>query len=144
MFWADCPPHDYVDYEDAFVTLVRSFEARFPRVTFELDETNAQRLWAFRSAILGPSWFDNFIVDPGPAKLLHDLWSATPWIPPSSLGLPVYAGTLHPPYSVDYLMAIAVGSHPTFWTNLAGLAVRRPPEHAAVFAVSTCPSAGAG
>lgn len=128
--WVDCPPKDYLDYEDGFVSLVKSFEAAHPNVTFEIDETNDQRLWAVRSATLGPSWFDNDHIGPAVPKLLHDLWSAAPWIPPSSLGLAVYDGTLGGRYSVDYLMSIAVLSHPTFWTDLTKLTPAQQAETA--------------
>jgi len=123
MTWLDCPPHDYLDYEDAFVSLVRSFQARHPHVTFELDETNDQRSWAFESAALGPSWFDNGHLhgSTAPAKLLHDVWSAAPWLPPSSLGFGTFDGTLKAPYTVDYLMPISLLGHVTFWTDLRKL-----------------------
>jgi hypothetical protein len=121
--WVDCPPHDYLDYEDAFVSLVRSFEARHPDVTFELDETNDQRAWAFESAALGPSWFDNGHLHGSAAvpKLLHDVWSAAPWLPPSSIGMGLYDGTLQAPYTPAYLMPLALLSHVTFWTDLTTL-----------------------
>jgi hypothetical protein len=121
--WVDCPPHDYLDYEDAFVSLVRSFEAKHPHVTFELDETNDQRAWAFESAALGPSWFDNgHLHGSGPVpKLLHDLWTAAPWVPPSSIGMGLYDGTLKAPYTPQYLMPIALLSHLTFWTDVTKL-----------------------
>jgi hypothetical protein len=121
--WVDCPPHDYLDYEDAFVSLVRSFEAKHPGVTFELDETNDQRAWAFESAALGPSWFDNgHLHGSGPVpKLLHDLWTAAPWLPPSSIGMGLYDGTLKAPYTPPYLMPIALLSHITFWTDVTKL-----------------------
>jgi hypothetical protein len=121
--WVDCPPHDYLDYEDAFVSLVRTFEARHPDVTFELDETNDQRAWAFESAALGPSWFDNGHLHGSGAvpKLLHDVWSAAPWLPPSSIGMGLYDGTLQAPYTPGYLMPLALLSHVTFWTDLTKL-----------------------
>jgi hypothetical protein len=121
--WVDCPPHDYLDYEDAFVSLVRTFEARHPTVTFELDETNDQRLWPFESAALGPSWFDNGHLhgSTAEAKLLHDLWSAAPWLPTSSIGFGTYDGTLAAPYTVDYLMPMTLLSHVTFWSDLTKL-----------------------
>jgi hypothetical protein len=123
MTWLDCPPHDYLDYEDAFVSLVRAFQARHPRVTFELDETNDQRSWAFESAALGPSWFDNGHLhgSTAPAKLLHDVWSAAPWLPPSSIGFGTFDGTLKKGYSVDYLMPMSLLGHVTFWTDLSKL-----------------------
>jgi hypothetical protein len=122
--WVDCPPHDYLDYEDAFVSLVRSFEERHPGVTFELDETNDQRAWPFESAALGPSWFDNGHLhgsDQAVPKLLHDVWSAAPWLLPSSIGTGLYDGTLHAPYTPGYLMPLALLSHVTFWTDLTKL-----------------------
>lgn len=120
MTWLDCPPHDYLDYEDAFVSLVRSFEARHPRVTFEIDETNDQRSWAFESAALGPSWFDNGHLHGStfPAKQLHDIWSAAPWLPPSSIGSGLLDGTLSARYHARYLVPMALLGHVTFWTDL--------------------------
>jgi hypothetical protein len=127
--WVDCPPHDYLDYEDAFVSLVRSFEQRHPDVTFELDETNDQRAWAFESAALGPSWFDNGHLHGSGAvpKLLHDIWSAAPWLPPSSIGMGLYDGTLQAPYTPAYLMPLGLLSHVTFWSDLTKLS---PPDAA--------------
>jgi hypothetical protein len=122
MAWADCPPHDYLDYEDAFVALVRRMQREHPGVTFELDETNDQRSWPFESAALGPSWFDNAHghgVGTKQSKLLHDIWTAAPWLPPSSIGIGAYDDTLKTPYSVDYLFPIAMLSHITFWTDLS-------------------------
>ena len=124
MAWADCPPHDYLDYEDAFVALVRRFQAAHPGVTFELDETNDQRGWPFESVALGPSWFDNAHTHAGStkqSKLLHDIWTAAPWLPPSSIGFGTYDDTLAGPYGVDYLFPMAMLSHITFWTDLRGI-----------------------
>ena len=127
MAWVDCAPHDYADYEDAFVSLVHRMQQRHPGVTFELDETNDQRSWAFESAELGPSWFDNaHLHGSSPvAKELHDVWSAAPWVPTWSLGLGVYDGTLTDDYAgvagVDALMPLAMLTHMTFWTDLTTL-----------------------
>src|SRR3954452_23828488 len=110
MAWVDCAPHDYLDYEDAFVALVRRFETNHPDVTFELDETNDQRSWPFESAALGPSWFDNAHTHAGSteqSKLLHDFWTAAPWLPPSSIGFGALDGTLTGPYTVDYLFPMS-------------------------------------
>ncbi len=119
--WVDCPPHDYLDYEDAYASWVHEQQVRHPGVTFELDETNDQRLWALRSAALGPSWFDNGHLQGSsyPSRLLHDVWSAAPWIPPSSLGFGTYDDSVLSTYSVDYLMPIALLGHVTFWDDLA-------------------------
>ena len=124
--WVDCPPHDYNDYEDAYVNWVHQQQVDHPGVTFELDETNDQRLWPLRSVALGPSWFDNGHLQGSsyPTRLLHDIWSAAPWIPPSSLGFGLYDGDLVGAggiYSVDYLMPIALLGHVTFWTDLTKL-----------------------
>jgi hypothetical protein len=118
--WVDCPPHDYLDYEDAYAAWVHEQQVRHPGVTFELDETNDQRLWALRSAALGPSWFDNGHLQGTsyPTRLLHDIWSAAPWIPPSSLGFGTYDDSVLSTYSVDYLMPIALLGHVTFWDDL--------------------------
>jgi hypothetical protein len=124
--WVDCGVHDYFDYEDAFVAMVRGFEVAHPGVTFELDETNDQRAWPFESAAIGPSWFDNGHTGGGGfppglsyvAKELHDLWSAAPWLPPSSIGFGVYDGYLKKPYTAAYIMPMALLSHFTFWTDL--------------------------
>lgn len=124
MAWVDCPPHDYLDYEDAFVTLVRRMEASHPGITFELDETNDQRSWPFESQALGPAWFDNAHTHPGStkqSKLLHDIWVAAPWLPPSAIGFGTYDDTLTAPYSVDYLFPMSMLSHITFWTDLSNL-----------------------
>jgi hypothetical protein len=122
MAWVDCPPHDYLDYEDAFVALVRRLEAKHPDVTFELDETNDQRSWPFESAALGPSWFDNAHLHAGAtkqSKLLHDVWVAAPWLPPSSIGFGMFDDTLRDPYSVDYLAPMSLLSHITTWSDLS-------------------------
>src|SRR5436190_626769 len=82
-----------------------------PQVTIELDETNDQRLWAFASAQHGPTWFDNGHLHGGarqPAKLLHDVWSTAPWLPPSLVGSGLLDGTIKAPDTLDELMAIGL------------------------------------
>jgi alpha-galactosidase len=119
--WVDCPPHDYLDYEEAFVQLVRRMQFRHPGVTFELDETNDQRSFPFEQVALGPSWFDNAHSHEGStkqSKLLHDIWVAAPWIPPSSIGFGTFDGTLGGQYTADYLFPMSMLSHITFWTDL--------------------------
>jgi hypothetical protein len=118
--WVDCGSHDYLDYEDAFIAMVRRMQVQYPGVTFELDETNDQRAWPFESVALGASWFDNSHTHGSTlvSKLLHDLWSAAPWVPPSSLGFGMYDGYLQAPYTARYLMPMGVLSHFTFWTDL--------------------------
>lgn len=131
MAWVDCASsagvHDYADYEDAFVDLVHRMQQQNPGVTFELDETNDQRAWPFESAQIGPSWFDNgHLHGSGPVeKLLHDIWSASPWVPTPSIGMGLYDGTLTGAYDgvpgVDFLFPLAMLSHITFWTDLTAL-----------------------
>jgi hypothetical protein len=124
--WVDCGSHDYLDYEDAFVAMVRGFQQAHPGVTFELDETNDQRAWPFESAAIGPSWFDNGHTGGGGhqpgltyvGKELHDLWSAAPWLPTSSIGFGAYDDFLKPPYTPGYLMPGALLGHFTFWTDV--------------------------
>jgi hypothetical protein len=133
MAWVDCGGHDYADYEDAFVSLVRRMQVAHPDVTFELDETNDQRCWPYESEALGPSWFDNnhgHGVDPV-SELLHDLWSAAPWMPTMTLGLGSYdSGSIDAGRSPDYLMPIAVLSHLTFWTDFTKLTPQQRRETA--------------
>src|SRR3954454_7977083 len=124
LTWVDCPPHDYADYEDGFVSLVREMQTAHPSVTFETDETNDQRSWPFESAALGPSWFDNAHTHAGStkqSKLLHDIWTAAPWLPPSSIGFGALDDTLSDQYSVDYVFPMSLLSHITFWTDLSKL-----------------------
>jgi hypothetical protein len=122
----DCVPHDYLDYEDAWVSLVNQFESKHPNVTFEFDETNDQRTFPFESAALGPAWFDNDHTHGSDVatKQLHDLWSYAPWLPTSEAGFGVYDGTLGSgpgQYTASYLMPAAILSHFTFWTDLTKL-----------------------
>jgi hypothetical protein len=121
LTWLDCPPHDYLDYEDAFVGWVRALQQRHPNVGFEIDETNDQRSWPFESVSLGTSWFDNDHTATPVQKQLHDVWSAAPWIPPSTLGTGLYDGTLAPPYTASFLMPLAMLTHVTFWTDVTKL-----------------------
>jgi hypothetical protein len=99
-------------------------QQRHPGVTFEIDETNDQRSWPFESAEIGPSWFDNGHLhgSTAVAKLLHDVWSAAPWVPTWSVGVGALDGTLTAPYDgvagVRALMPLALLTHLTFWTDL--------------------------
>ena len=121
--WVDCGSHDYLDYEDAFLAMVREIERRHPEVTVELDETNDQRAWPFESAALGPSWFDNGHRHGSTAqgKELHDLWVAAPWLPTSSIGWGFLDGTLDAQHTAGYLAPMGLLSHVTFWTDQAKL-----------------------
>lgn len=135
MAWLDCGTHDYLDYEDAFAAWVKQQERNHPGVAFELDETNDQRLWAFGTTQIGPTWFDNGHLHGStqPAKLAHDVWDAAPWIPPSLIGTGLFDGTLKPPYSEDQMAAIGILSHITLWTDLTKLAPRQAARAAGWF-----------
>jgi hypothetical protein len=121
--WVDCGSHDYNDYEDAFVGFVHALQVRHPEVTFELDETNDQRAWPFESAAIGPSWFDNgHLHGSGPAaKLLHDMWTAAPWLPTSGIGVGAFDSVLPNgcagPCTASYLAPLMLLGHVTFWTD---------------------------
>ncbi|MFL6238276.1 MAG: alpha-galactosidase [Actinomycetes bacterium] len=136
MAWVDCGSHDYADYEASFVSLVHAMQRSHPTVTFELDETNDQRSWPFESAEIGPSWFDNAHLHGSTtvAKLLHDIWTAAPWVPTWSIGMGVFDDTLAGQYAgvhgVDTLMPLALLSHPTYWTDLTKLPMAERAETA--------------
>jgi hypothetical protein len=128
--WVDCGTHDYLDYEDAFLGMVREIERRHPHVTVELDETNDQRAWPFESAALGPSWFDNGHLhgSSATAKELHDLWVASPWLPTSSMGWGFLDGTLDAAHPASYLAPMTLLSHLTFWTDQEKIPASQRPE----------------
>ena len=128
--WVDCGTRDYNDYEDAFVGWVHGLQVKHPTVTFELDETNDQRAWPFESAAIGPTWFDNGHLHGSgeAAKLLHDLWTAAPWLPTSGIGAGAFDGTLSDgcgpagtqtkyPCTASYLAPLMLLGHVTFWTD---------------------------
>jgi hypothetical protein len=121
--WVDCGTHDYNDYEDAFVAFVHRQQANHPTVAFELDETNDQRAWPFESAAIGPSWFDNGHLHGSgkAAKLLHDMWTAAPWLPTSGIGVGAFDDTLPAgcagPCTAAYLAPLMLLGHVTFWTD---------------------------
>jgi hypothetical protein len=132
--WVDCGTHDYNDYEDAFVDWVHTQQLHHPSVTFELDETNDQRAWPFESAAIGPSWFDNGHLHGSmqASKLLHDTWTAAPWLPTSGIGVGSFDDILadgcgpegakpKEPCSAAYLAPLMLLGHITFWTDTTTL-----------------------
>ncbi|HEV7888555.1 MAG TPA: alpha-galactosidase [Acidimicrobiales bacterium] len=120
LLWLDCAGQgDLYDFHDRFTAMLDSLRAAHPGVTFEIDETNDYRLFPFESVSRGPSWFQNG--SPSPSRLLHNIWTLSPWVPASSLGqhfLGDYRGT--DPAAVDLRMAAALLSHPTFFSDLSG------------------------
>ena len=133
MTWVDCAPHDYADYEDAFVSIVRRMQQRHPDVTFELDETNDQRSWPFESAQLGPSWFDNgHLHGSGAVPKLVARHRRVRRHAPGSLrrssrrGFSVAAGDAHPRHLLDRSHHPDPG--PTSGDRVVGAVVSRAPR----------------
>jgi hypothetical protein len=120
LMWLDCAGQGSMqDYQDAFVAMLDRLRASFPKVTFEIDETNDYRLFPFASVSRGPSWFQNGT--PTPDRLLHNLWDLAPYIPTESLGQHFLGGRQYEKYPVDTLMAAALLSAPTFFSDLRAL-----------------------
>jgi hypothetical protein len=108
------------DYREAFVAMLDRLIADHPTVTFQVDETNDYRLFPFESIARGPSWFQNGT--PEASQLLHNLWSLAPEVPGFTLGQHVLGNDEErAALGVDYLMAVALGSHITFWDDLTEL-----------------------
>lgn len=121
--WLPCKGHSSADYEDSFVSLVHSLESTYPSVSFELDETLGQRSWPFESAALGSAWFDNGHLngDAPEAKQLHDLWTAAPWLTPSSIGFGFLDSRNFVQGNTAFLAPLAILSHFTAWTDVTSL-----------------------
>jgi hypothetical protein len=122
LVWLDCVgENDLYEYKEAFMAMLDELIARNPGVTFEIDETNDYRLFPFESVTRGPSWFQNG--SPAPDRLLHNVWNLSPFVPAYSLGQHFLGGNQHTKYPVDTLMAAALPTHMTFFSDL-----RRIPE----------------
>jgi len=123
LMWVDCAGQGTMhDYQDAFVAMLDRLKTAHPGVTFQIDETNDYRLFPFASVARGPSWFQNGT--PTPDHLLHNLWNLAPWIPTESLGQHFLGGKQYEKHPVGSLMATALLSHPTFFSDLRGLPQR--------------------
>ena len=120
LAWLDCAGHgDMYDLHDAFVAMLDRLQASFPDVTFEIDETNDYRLFPFESVTRGPTWFQNGA--PGPSALLHNLWDLSPWVPADALGQHFLGDKSYATWPVSSLMAAALLSHLTFFSDLRTL-----------------------
>jgi hypothetical protein len=116
---ADSPnPVSAYEYQEAFVDMLDRLTTDHPRVTFQIDETNDYRLFPFESVAYGPSWYANG--GPTANEALHNLWVLAPYVPGSTLGQATLAGD-RDTHSAGYLMAVALGSHLTFFTDLTRL-----------------------
>ena len=123
LVWLDCANGgDIYAYKDAFVAMLDRVRRDHPDVTFQIDETNDYRLFPFESVVRGPSWFQNG--SPTPDRLLHNIWNLSPWVPSFSLGQHFLGGRAFEDHSVDTLMAVALLSHLTFFSDLRTV----PPE----------------
>ena len=120
LVWLDCAGQgDLYDYKDAFAAMVDRLRRDHPGVTFQIDETNDYRLFPFESVARGPSWFQNG--SPPPDRLLHNLWNLAPYVPTWSLGQHFLGGRQWRDYPVATLMAGALASHMTFFSDLRQL-----------------------
>jgi hypothetical protein len=118
--WLDCAGQgDLYQLREAFTAMLDRLRADHPHVTIQIDETNDYRLFPFESVSRGPSWFQNG--SPGPDRLLHNLWNLSPYVPTHSLGQHVLGGRAYEQHRVDTLMAAAMPSHITFFSDLRGL-----------------------
>jgi hypothetical protein len=120
LVWLDCAGQgDLHDYHDAFVRMLDRVQADHPDVTLQIDETNDYRMFPFESVARGPSWFQNGT--PPPERLLHNLWNLSPYVPVFSLGQHMLGGGQWREYPVGTLMAAAMLSHATFFSDLRDL-----------------------
>lgn len=104
---------------EQFVAMLDRLRADHPDVTFQIDETNDYRLFPYESVTRGPSWFQNG--SPGPSQLLHNLWNLSPYVPTWSLGQHVLGGRAWEKAPVDTLMATALLSHITYFSELRSI-----------------------
>jgi hypothetical protein len=120
LAWLDCVGQgDVYDMHDAFLSMIDRLRRDFPRVTFQIDETNDYRLFPFESVARGPAWFQNGT--PEPERLLHNLWNLSPFVPPFYVGQHFLGGRHWHEHPVDTLMAVALPSHLTFFSDLRDL-----------------------
>jgi hypothetical protein len=120
LVWLDCAGQgDLYDYQERFVAMLDRLQADYPHVTFQIDETNDYRLFPYASVTRGPSWFQNGT--PEPSQLLHNLWNLSPYVPGWSLGQHFLGGGAFRRHSVDTLMAAALPSHMTYFSDLRTL-----------------------
>ena len=120
LLWLDCAAQgDLYEHHDAFVAMLDRIQADHPDVTLQIDETNDYRLFPFESVARGPSWFQNG--SPEPDRLLHNVWNLSPYVPAFSLGQHFLGGKAYERYPVETLMAAALPSHLTFFSDLREL-----------------------
>ena len=117
MAWLDCAGQgDIYDFREALLAMLDRLQAKYPHVTFQIDETNDYRLFPYESVARGPSWFQNG--SPEYHQLLHNLWNLSPYVPAWSLGQHFLGGRAWEKHPVATLMAAALPSHLTFFSDL--------------------------
>jgi hypothetical protein len=120
MVWLDCAganPVTAYDYRESFIRMLDRLIEDHPSVTFQIDETNDYRLFPFESVYRGPSWYANG--SPKASEALHNLWVLAPHVPGYTIGQTSLGQ--RETLSTDYLMAVALASHMTFFTDLTRL-----------------------
>ena len=120
LLWLDCAAQgDLYAHHDEFVAMLDRIQADHPDVTLQIDETNDYRLFPFESIARGPTWFQNGT--PPPEQLLHNVWNLSPYVPAFALGQHFLGGKAYESYPVETLMAAALPSHLTFFSDLREL-----------------------
>ena len=120
LVWADCvgvSPVDLYGYHDSFVAMIDRLQQDHPEVTFQIDDTNDYRMFPFETIARGPAWFQNGA--PETPQLLHTLWNLAPFVPGFAIGQTALTNdTDVAARGIDYSMAVALGSHITFMTEI--------------------------
>ncbi|MEA2308595.1 MAG: alpha-galactosidase [Thermoleophilaceae bacterium] len=120
MAWLDCAgQNDFYEQHDEFVAMLDRLRRDHPEVTLQTDETNDYRLFPFESTMRGPTWFQNGY--PDVAHLLHNLWLLGPYVQSYTIGQHLLGGDSWKETDVDTLMAAALPTAITFWTDLRKL-----------------------
>jgi hypothetical protein len=120
MVWLDCAgQNDFYEQHDEFVRMLDRLRRDHPDVVFQIDETNDYRLFPFESAMRGPTWFQNGY--PDVAHLLHNLWLLGPYVQSYTIGQHLLGGDSWEEEDVDTLMAAALPTAITLWTDLRKL-----------------------
>ncbi|HKP89156.1 MAG TPA: alpha-galactosidase [Thermoleophilaceae bacterium] len=120
MVWLDCAgQNDFYEQHDEFVRMIDRLRRDHPDVVFQIDETNDYRLFPFESTARGPTWFQNGY--PDVAHLLHNLWLLGPYVQSYTVGQHLFGGDSWKEEDVDTLMAAALPTAITLWTDLRKL-----------------------
>jgi hypothetical protein len=120
LAWLDCAGQgDLYDMNEQFVAMLDELRAAHPDVAFEIDETNDYRLFPYESVTRGPTWFQNG--GPGPERVLHNVWTLSPFVPSFALGHKLLAGAGWKEWPLDTVFASAMATQVLFTTDLRKL-----------------------